>query len=150
MHSPKRCSGLTIAHLLTALCIIAVIKRFITGSLPNNSKSLDPAAVKNTRKSCFTHPAGNTTQSHLMIAIIDIITAPKTLTASVSQADISKGRRSIPTAAMSNIGITILTIGAGTRTTGSAIAAETDLAMIRPTGHPRLQTMPSSQWAIST
>ena len=84
------------------------------------------------------------TQSHLMIAIIENITAPKTLTASLSQADIPEGRRSIPTAAMSDIGITVLTIGAGTRTTGSAIAAETELAMIRPTGHPRLQTIPSS------
>ena len=139
-----------------------MIGQFITGSLINNSEPLDTAAVRNTEKSSVTHPAENATQNHLMVATtepvttervtqshmtvtnIDIITALSTLTASVAQINIPEERRSLPTAVMSDIGVIILTTGARIRTTGSAIVAEADHVMIIPTGHPRLQTMPSS------
>ena len=131
--------------------------KFVTGSLIRGREALGTAAVRNTGKSSVTHPAENVAQSHLMvvttehdtqshltIAIIDNITAPNTLTASMTQTRIPEQKRSLPTAVMSDIGVTILTIGAGKRAIGSATAAETDLVMIRPTEHPRLQTMPSS------
>ena len=154
--------GLTAAHLLTVLGTIAVTKQFITGTLINNREPVDTAAVRGTGKSSVSHPARTTTQSHLLVVIIkpvttghvtqshlvirtiDNITALNTLTASVTQTNIPEERRTLPTAVISNIGVTTQTIEAGGRTTGSAIAVDTDPVMIRPTGHQRLQTTPSS------